>query len=213
MSSSAAACQGIMPNGCLPAPRGHLFSPKLVPHTCRSIPSCQPEFSQITGQRLAEVLDERAFKPLKMTDTAFWVLKEKLPRLAQPLPVDPSAHGGRGGNAPKGEAAGVNGRPIVLTPQALLDAARSGVARIIVIGSYACCDADENSGLDLFVIDRRVPDKPAEYLKAHRVVGTISVRVEVLMFSEEEFKRRGQEREILPYWTRTEGKIAYGAAS
>jgi len=41
-----------------------------------------------SGQRLADFLEERLFKPLKMVDTGFWVPKEKLPRLAQPLAVD-----------------------------------------------------------------------------------------------------------------------------
>jgi CubicO group peptidase (beta-lactamase class C family) len=41
-----------------------------------------------SGKRLGEFLDERLFKPLKMTDTAFWVPVDKMARLAQPLPVD-----------------------------------------------------------------------------------------------------------------------------
>jgi CubicO group peptidase (beta-lactamase class C family) len=41
-----------------------------------------------SGQRLAEFLSDRLFKPLAMGDTAFWVPKDKLARLAEPLPVD-----------------------------------------------------------------------------------------------------------------------------
>ena len=41
-----------------------------------------------SGQRLAEFLDERLFKPLKMADSGFWVPKDKTARLAQPLAVD-----------------------------------------------------------------------------------------------------------------------------
>lgn len=40
------------------------------------------------GERLGDFLDKRLFRPLKMQDTAFWVPKEKLGRLAEPLPVD-----------------------------------------------------------------------------------------------------------------------------
>ena len=43
-----------------------------------------------SGKRLADFLDERLFKPLGMADTAFWVPKDKLSRLAEPLPVDAS---------------------------------------------------------------------------------------------------------------------------
>jgi CubicO group peptidase (beta-lactamase class C family) len=41
-----------------------------------------------SGKRLADYLDERIFKPLRMRDTAFWVPSGKLARLAQPLATD-----------------------------------------------------------------------------------------------------------------------------
>jgi len=41
-----------------------------------------------SGQRLADFIEKHVTKPLKMVDTGFWVPKEKLGRLAQPLPVD-----------------------------------------------------------------------------------------------------------------------------
>jgi CubicO group peptidase (beta-lactamase class C family) len=41
-----------------------------------------------SGKRLADFLDERLFKPLKMRDTGFWVPADKTSRLAQPLAVD-----------------------------------------------------------------------------------------------------------------------------
>src|SRR5690349_355440 len=43
-----------------------------------------------SGKRLSEFLDERLFKPLGMTDTAFHVPSDKLPRLAEALPIDAS---------------------------------------------------------------------------------------------------------------------------
>lgn len=41
-----------------------------------------------SGKRLADFLDERLFKPLKMNDTSFRVPPSKMGRLAQPLAVD-----------------------------------------------------------------------------------------------------------------------------
>ena len=40
------------------------------------------------GERLTDFLDRRLFRPLKMNDTAFWVPKEKIVRLAEPLAAD-----------------------------------------------------------------------------------------------------------------------------
>lgn len=44
-----------------------------------------------SGKSLGEFLDTRLFKPLKMTDSGFWLVPEKLPRLAQPLAIDPTS--------------------------------------------------------------------------------------------------------------------------
>lgn len=41
-----------------------------------------------SGKRLSEFLDERLFKPLKMTDTSFVLPADKAARLAQPFAVD-----------------------------------------------------------------------------------------------------------------------------
>jgi CubicO group peptidase (beta-lactamase class C family) len=43
------------------------------------------------GKRLGDYLDERLFKPLRMSDTTFWVSPDKVGRLAQALPVDPAS--------------------------------------------------------------------------------------------------------------------------
>ncbi|MFN0317352.1 MAG: serine hydrolase domain-containing protein [Burkholderiales bacterium] len=43
-----------------------------------------------SGKRLAEFLDERMFKPLKMTDSGFSVPQDKLSRVAQPFEKDPA---------------------------------------------------------------------------------------------------------------------------
>jgi CubicO group peptidase (beta-lactamase class C family) len=45
---------------------------------------------KVSGVTLGRFFDERIFGPLKMTDTAFVVPKDKVRRLAQPLAVEPS---------------------------------------------------------------------------------------------------------------------------
>jgi CubicO group peptidase (beta-lactamase class C family) len=44
-----------------------------------------------SGKRLSEFLDERLFRPLKMTDTAFSLSADKMARLAQPFATDPAS--------------------------------------------------------------------------------------------------------------------------
>jgi CubicO group peptidase (beta-lactamase class C family) len=45
---------------------------------------------KVSGQRLAEFLEERLFKPLKMVDTGFYIPKSSIDRFAHPLPMDPA---------------------------------------------------------------------------------------------------------------------------
>jgi len=44
-----------------------------------------------SGKRLGDFLSERLFKPLRMSDTAFWVPETKIGRIAEPLDKDPIA--------------------------------------------------------------------------------------------------------------------------
>jgi CubicO group peptidase (beta-lactamase class C family) len=44
-----------------------------------------------SGKRLADFLEERLFKPLKMVDTGFSVPPQSMSRLAEPLPKDPAS--------------------------------------------------------------------------------------------------------------------------
>lgn len=44
-----------------------------------------------SGMRLSQFLEERLFRPLKMVDSGFYVLSEKMGRVVEPLPVDPAS--------------------------------------------------------------------------------------------------------------------------
>src|SRR5436853_258066 len=43
------------------------------------------------GERRGFLLGQGLFKPLRMSDTSFWVSSDKVGRLAQALPVDPAS--------------------------------------------------------------------------------------------------------------------------
>ncbi len=107
----------------------------------------------------------------------------------------------------------------MLTQQIILAAAQRAAAaasdplQVLVFGSYARGDADEDSDLDLLVVEREVTDKAGEYLKLHRAVGSLGVGVDVLVFGQEEFERRSQVPGTLPYWAKKEGKLLYDASA
>jgi predicted nucleotidyltransferase len=107
----------------------------------------------------------------------------------------------------------------MLAQQAILDAARrlaaaaSSPAQVIVFGSYARGDADEDSDLDLLVIEREVHDKADEYMRLHRAVGAIGVGVDVVVLSRDDFNRRSQVPGTLPYWAQKEGRLVYDAGA
>ena len=91
--------------------------------------------------------------------------------------------------------------------------AASSPARVILFGSYARGDADDDSDLDLLVVERSVPDKAAEYLKLHRAIGPMGVGVDVLVLSRDEFQRRSLVPGTLPYWAAREGKLLHDAGT
>lgn len=89
--------------------------------------------------------------------------------------------------------------------------AASHPSRVILFGSYARGDADEGSDLDLMVIKRDVADKGKEMLEASCAAGAVPGGVDVLVYSEREFERRGSVPGTLIYQVRQEGKVVYDA--
>ena len=84
--------------------------------------------------------------------------------------------------------------------------------RVILFGSYGRGDADAGSDLDLMVIEPKVPDRYAEMIRLHEAVGSINVGVDVLVYSEAEYRRRSQAPGTVLYWARKEGRALYEAA-
>ncbi|HET6719960.1 MAG TPA: nucleotidyltransferase domain-containing protein [Rhodocyclaceae bacterium] len=87
--------------------------------------------------------------------------------------------------------------------------AASGPARVLVFGSYARDDAQDDSDLDLLVIEPGFSDKASEYMKIRSAIGRLGVGVDLLLFSEEEFARRSQVPGTVPYWAAREGKVIH----
>jgi len=70
------------------------FQPGTIWHYSLSVDVLGRVVERASGKRLADFLEERLFKPLKMKDSAFWVPAGKMSRLAESLEKDRFA--GRG---------------------------------------------------------------------------------------------------------------------
>jgi len=65
-------------------------------------------------------------------------------------------------------------------------------SHVILFGSYGRGDADAGSDLDLMVIKPEVSDKYTEMIRLHEAVGSIGPGVDVLVYSEAEYRRRSR---------------------
>lgn len=84
-------------------------------------------------------------------------------------------------------------------------------SKIIVFGSYARGDADENSDLDLLVIEPFVANKREEMVKLRLAVGDVGIGVDILVYSEDEVKEWGKVPGAALFTALKEGKVAYEA--
>lgn len=84
-------------------------------------------------------------------------------------------------------------------------------SRIILFGSYGRGEANEDSDLDLLVVEPEVLDKGCEMARLRAAVGCIGVGVDVLVFSEAEVERKCDWCTSPIYWALREGKVLYEA--
>lgn len=85
--------------------------------------------------------------------------------------------------------------------------------QVILFGSHARGTADRNSDLDLLVIEKRIGDAAAEYLRLREALGRLPVGVDLLLVGEDDFERRSRVPGTLHYRARREGRILYDAGA
>lgn len=82
-------------------------------------------------------------------------------------------------------------------------------SRVILFGSYGRGDADQDSDLDLMVIERRVDNRGEEMIRLQEVAGNVGVGVDVLVYSEVEVEKRRDWCTSPVYWALREGRTLY----
>lgn len=96
------------------------------------------------------------------------------------------------------------------TVQHIVDAANPN--RIILFGSYGRDEANEDSDLDLMVIQPHVENQIEEMVYLRQILGSMGTGVDLLVYSEAEYKRRSRVPGTVHYWASREGKTLYEAA-
>ena len=92
--------------------------------------------------------------------------------------------------------------------QTLIEAARP--ERIILFGSHARGDAQEDSDLDFLVIEAQCSDRAKEMVRLRRALRPLRIPVDVLVYSSEDVTRWGDQPGSALYWALREGKVVYG---
>jgi len=91
----------------------------------------------------------------------------------------------------------------------LVDAASP--KRIILFGSHVRGEQTPDSDLDLVVVLPEVSNRFAEMVRLRRVLGPIRMPIDVLVYSEDDVKTRGQSYGTALYAALHEGKFLYDA--
>ncbi len=83
----------------------------------------------------------------------------------------------------------------------LVQAARPKL--VILFGSYARGDANEDSDLDVMVVEENITNRIDEMVRLNRLVRSLDIAVDLLVVSAEKFQ----------YWRETPGNVYFEAAN
>ncbi len=81
--------------------------------------------------------------------------------------------------------------------------------KIIMFGSYARKEADEDSDLDLLVIKQEIADRGKEMIKIRNAIGDVGIGVDVIVCSEAYVNEWGHVHSTLIHQALKEGMVLY----
>jgi len=93
-----------------------------------------------------------------------------------------------------------------------LAAVASSPAKVILFGSYARGEANEESDVDLLVLQRDFSDRAQEYLRLAREAHSIAPNVAVILMKNEDYEWKSLVGGTLPYWASKEGLVLHEPA-
>lgn len=86
-------------------------------------------------------------------------------------------------------------------------------AKIVLIGSYARGNANDQSELDLIVLHKEAIDCASEFRRLITEIQSLVTNVNLILTQDEEFEWRSLVGGTLPYWAKQEGRVLRDFAS
>lgn len=84
------------------------------------------------------------------------------------------------------------------------------VEKIILFGSQARGDADEDSDWDFLVIEPVVENRAHEMVRLRRALRPLRLTADVLVYSRDEVNQWSHQTGTALYWASKEGRVVYG---
>lgn len=88
---------------------------------------------------------------------------------------------------------------------------RDDVRKIILFGSYARGDANDESDVDLMVVEKHVQSKVKEIVRLRKLLRPLRLPIDVMVVSEQDVKDWGALPGTALYWAIKEGEVLYEA--